>query len=509
MIPRLINVAWAASMRGAEKRFRNALQRPAETQRELLHSIISRNTGTAFGEDHCFDQINSVEDFQRQVPLGDYSDHDPYITSIRHGEQRVLTADTVTHLIPTSGSSSARKLIPHTMDLQGQFDAALGPWVRDMFRRFPGAGKGRAYWSVSPAIPNDEQSAVTIGFQDDTDYLSPIGRLLIRHIFAVPSDVRHITDTEKFWRSTALQLLAVDDLSLISVWHPSYLNCLLDFISTHWDELLEELPRSAVTRLAKTTPDAVHEIWPQLALVSVWADASASLPFARMQERMPRIEFQPKGLLATEGWTSIPYQGQHPLAITSHFFEFIDAAGEPRLCDQLEQGQCYETVLTTAGGLYRYRTGDRVQVTGMLGATPKLKFVGRDSATSDLCGEKLHESHICECLLKVYKETDYYPVDQVLVPKDANAPTKYILLMCGPIPPPDAIEEQLEDALRANPHYALARKLGQLDHVEVAWQPNVFRKLSSTTNSPIGSVKPSVLCFPEALPQLLAASSKQ
>ena len=497
MIPGLINMAWSVSMRRAEKKFQRALRRPGHAQRELLFSLISRNTDTAFGQDYHFDQIKSINDYRQHVPLGDYATHEPYVTRIQNGERHTLTSDAVTHLIPTSGSSGARKLIPHTRSVQTQFDAALGPWVRDMFRRFPGAAKGRAYWSVSPAIPNDEQSGVAIGFQDDTDYLSPIGRILVRHILAVPSDIRHITETDEFWRSTALRLLTANDLSLISVWHPSYLDCLLDVLVTQWDELLDELPSKHANRLRQTKPDAIREIWPQLALVSVWADASAALPFGRIQTRMPGIAFQPKGLLATEGWTTIPYQGQHPLSVNAHFFEFIDETGEPRLCDELVAGQSYEVVISTAGGLYRYRTGDRVMVTGKLKATPTIKFIGRDSATSDLCGEKLHESHVSSCLVIIFGDMGYWPADQVLLPNRTTNPASYQLHVSSPTPPHDTIDARLDSELCKNPHYALCRKLGQLGHAVVKWQSSPLRSSQAGSGTSIGAVKPRLLCHSE------------
>jgi hypothetical protein len=499
MIARGINTAWSMSLRACEARFRQALDRPSETQLLLLRNILEQNRHTAFGSRYGFDRIDSLEAFRAAVPLGDYESHRPCIERIREGEHNVLTAGRVSHLIPTSGSSGPRKLIPHTRALQAQFDAALGPWVRDLFRRFPGAARGRAYWSVSPAIPSDEPSAVPIGFQDDTDYLSPLGRLLVRRILAVPSTVRHLADKDAFWHATALHLLAADDLSLVSVWHPSYLQRLLDEIESRWGALLDQLPRSRAAALRRTKPDALREVWPRLALVSAWAAAAAALPFARLRERLGDIDTQPKGLLASECWTTIPYQGALPLAVTSHVFEFIDDAGRCLGCDALVEGQTYETVVTTAGGLYRYRTGDRVRVTGKLHATPTLAFVGRDRAVSDLCGEKLHEAHVGDCLAELFDATGYRPRDQVLAPADAHAPTRYLLVVAGPSPPPESFADRLDAALCTNPHYALARRLGQLEPARVRWQPQPFRQLGEGGTTALGDVKPTLLVGHDAL----------
>ena len=54
-------------------------------------------------------------------------------------------------------------------------------------------------------------------------------------------------------------------------------------------------------------------------------------------------------------------------------------------------------VLTTGGGLYRYRLQDLVEVTGHTapgGGCPVLRFVGREGHVSDWFGEKLHERHV-------------------------------------------------------------------------------------------------------------------
>ena len=65
----------------------------------------------------------------------------------------------------------------------------------------------------------------------------------------------------------------------------------------------------------------------------------------------------------------LPWIGEEgcPLAVRSHFFEFIDqdfprsaaAADRPtRLGHELEEGREYSLVLTTSGGLYRYLLRD-------------------------------------------------------------------------------------------------------------------------------------------------------
>src|SRR6202007_3158193 len=108
----------------------------------------------------------------RRVPLAEYEALVPWIERIKRGEANVLTQEPVTHLVPTSGSTGARKLIPFTTGLQCEFNAAIGPWLVDLQRQWPGLIGGPAYWSVTPSLKDApvEESAVPIGFDADTAY---------------------------------------------------------------------------------------------------------------------------------------------------------------------------------------------------------------------------------------------------------------------------------------------------------------------------------------------------
>jgi hypothetical protein len=110
----IANSLWTASNVPALIQFRRALNRPTETQMQLLRGYLTRNADTAYGNAHGFGKIKNYEEFSRKVPLADYDDIEPWIARIMRGENRVLTSEPVTRLIPTSGSSGARKLIPFT-----------------------------------------------------------------------------------------------------------------------------------------------------------------------------------------------------------------------------------------------------------------------------------------------------------------------------------------------------------------------------------------------------------
>jgi hypothetical protein len=173
------------------------------------------------------------------------------------------------------------------------------------------------------------------------------------------------------------------------------------------------------------------------------------------------VRVQAKGLLATEAAVTIPWGGEYPLAVTSHFFEFIDEAGGVRRAHEVEPGKRYEVVVTNGGGLWRYRLGDVVECTGRAGATPTLRFLGRAGNVSDLCGEKLSEAFVADVLRQVWNDR---PKFAVLMPRSETAGyTLYIdRVECG---------DRVETLLAGNPHYSWARKVGQLAAVRIRVLP--------------------------------------
>lgn len=519
MIPLLANLGWLASNVGSRRRFLRQLRDPVGTQDERLRSLIAGHAATEFGRAHHFDRIDSAAAFRRQVPLCTYEDLAPAIDRIRRGEPKVLTDDAVTHLVPTSGSSGACKLIPFTATLQREFQAAIGPWVSDLYLSHPRALRGPSYWAISPSPPSDSRadSVVPIGFEDDSQYLGGVRQRLVTAALAVPSGVRTVSDRETFFLLTAVCLLRRENLGVISVWHPSFLLLLLASLQRHWDEVLAVLESGKLpsTRpvsgpllialglkshperarfLRRLGPDRPAAYWPRLSVISCWTQAHAAVAAAEVARRFPGVVIQPKGLLATEGVVSVPFEGTHPLAVGSHVYEFLDDEGRLHPLDQLVEGARYEVVLTTGGGLWRYRLGDRVQVTGRKAATPCLEFVGRAGVVSDRFGEKLAEEFVSGVLAGLVHRSPGPAVFVLLAPESDGTRGHYVLFWQSDHAAPDP--GMVDRLLCENPHYAWCRQLGQLEAVRVIPPgPDAYLRYAERIGSRqrLGELKPPAL----------------
>ncbi|HEX5716778.1 MAG TPA: GH3 auxin-responsive promoter family protein [Thermoanaerobaculia bacterium] len=465
------SLPWLAANLPGHLRFRRSLGRPEAVQRSLLGSYLGANADTAFGRAHGFASVRTAEEYRERVPLLGGDELTPWVDRIAAGEARVLTRSPVRTLEPTSGSSATPKLIPYTPALQREIRRAVAPWIVDLYARRPRLALGTAYWSITPLALDEERPAglVRVGFEEDSAYLGGFWSRLADATLAVPGLVRHLREPDTFRYVTLRHLLLRRDLTVISVWHPSFLLLLLEELSRFWDALVRDVGRS---RLEKLSPDVPARIWPRLGLISCWGDAHAALSLPELARAFPGVEIQPKGLLATEGFVTIPFGGAWPLAVRSHFFEFLsEDGGDPRFAWELDEGRVYSVVLTTGGGLYRYRLEDRVRVEGFVERTPSLRFLGKGGHVSDLRGEKLHESFVAGVLARVFE--GLAPRFAMLAPGEEAG---YVLFLETDTTPA-GLAERLDEELSANPGYRLCRVLGQLAAVRIkTLEPGAFAR---------------------------------
>ena len=513
-------LAWLAANTDGYLRFRSALADPARAQDAVLHRLILRNATTAFGRLHRFGDVRTTEEFRRRVPLTSYPDYEPFLDRIAAGEEGVLTRSRVMVLEPTGGSSSGEKLIPYTRDLQRGFRRAVAPWICDLYLGRPHLACGPAYWSISPVAEWTARPGcrIRVGFEADSEYLGGPLRKIVDSTLAVPAAVRLVHSIRAFRYVTLLFLLRCSELRIVSVWHPSFLSLLLEGLNEHWDDLVQDIDRGTLNppvpiprevarilqaglrpqprrarALGMLGPRDLTRIWPRLGLISCWGDGHAALSMEGIRQRFPGVEIQPKGLVATEAFVTLPFAGRTPVAVRSHFFEFLSGR-RTYLVHELEPGGVYSVVVTTGGGLYRYRLEDRVEVTGFLGRSPCLRFLGKEDHFSDLCGEKLCEVFVATALAEVFRELCFAPRFAMLAPDLAAGRPGYTLYLEDPSDPPALLGQRLQKRLEENPQYRYSAALGQLTPVRIFGIAGdahmVYLKRCDEMGHRLGNVKP-------------------
>lgn len=467
------------------------------SQEEWLIECLKRNAMSHYGRYYRFEEINNIKMYQEHVPMVDYETIEPLIKRMAAGEADVLFQGVPATFEVTGGSTSGGKLIPYSEKIFKDFQSAILPWLYDISQRYGISGKA-AYWSISPALrrATTTDGGIKIGVSD-AEYLGDIASGTFNDSPVVPSWVGELYDVDKWQLATLYWLVQCRELELISVWSPTYLLMLMEVLEERSDELLDLFTKggmidehvlysdgNACERLRNYLVNKESAtLWPQIKLISCWQDGSSRPFFERLKHRFPHASFQPKGLISTEGVVTMPNADGLPLlSPASGFYEFIDVNGDNYLAHELATDKIYEIILTTSGGLYRYRTGDMLQCEGYEKALPILRFVGRKGIVSDMVGEKLNEFFVRNALQSVGGFS-------MLIP-DKRIDPHYILLSDLANTPDKTIE--VETKLMENPQYAYARKIGQLGSLEpliIKDAMLLYIEYKTNTGSRVGDIK--------------------
>jgi hypothetical protein len=507
LLPPLATAAWVTSALPERRRALAALADPRRAQHQLGDEILRLHAESEYLRAHGVRPGEGWERARDSLPPRRYDELAPWIDRIAAGEQGVLTGRSVTAQIdrfePSSGSTAAKKLIPSNPAGRAALARGVSAWIGSLYLRHPRLLGGRAYWSISPAIPTTRTSGgLPVGFQEDSAYLGGLSAWLVDQAQAAPGAVSRLQDLAAWRHATLHFLLAAGDLRLISVWSPSFLSLILDRLRLEWEPALRLLHDGAVVEglrlpaaprraraLGAVAPDAVERIWPKLGLVSCWADGEAAPGARALMARLPGVALQPKGLLATEGLVSWPLGERHVAASRVCVIELLGADGRVSALHELSEGDEGAVVITTAAGLWRVRLGDRVVVTGRVGQTPTLRFLGREDKVVDLRGEKLSDAFVAGVLARLCPDAAF----RLLAP-EGDDPPRFTLFIEGAYAPSPG---ELDAALAENPHYGWCRRLGQLGPAEVArigpGGPEAWVHEAQARGQRLGDIKPAAL----------------
>ena len=464
--------AWATISAAAARERLTLLAALAACERQqprLLQAILSASRDTKFGQQHGFAKLSRIEDYRRAVPVRRDVQYTPWLERVAAGESSVLTASPPVAFESTSGTVHGAKLIPYTAASLDAFRAGVLPWLSQLLERCPRIAEGVAYVAASPVTRRAQSlgCGLPVGLPSDAAYLGAELAPSLAQVITLPPVFE---DLERWRVGTLAHLARREDLTLISVWSPTFLLELLESLPREAAKVCELLRASgdiaAVRRVedALALPDGlVRHLWPKLQAVSMWMDGPSAPYAARVGELLPGVFLDAKGVLATETVLTVRQEKGCVPALTSAVIEFLGADGDAHLAHELTSGARYRAVITTPGGLYRYDLGDVLECESQGTTGPTLRFVGRAGVVSDLVGEKLSDSFVARVLARL-------PSGAALVPSAQPRP-HYELWVDAAAPAHENLAAHVDSLLHDNPQYAYARQLGQLQPLDVVCAP--------------------------------------
>ena len=211
-----------------------------KTQVKILLEILKTNKNTEYLKNfetgsqilNAENEKELIEKFQNKIPVVNYEDIKEFVEKEKVGKSNVLLSDKIKLFELTSGSTSDVKYIPYTEKFLKSYMNGVFAWIYNLYQNNKRLFLGSSYWSVSPILKREAVTSggIRVGIEDDTSYFDKVSAFFLNKLFTVPKEIKNIQNMEDFLLITAVFLLLSENLAMISVWSPSFLMILLDFI---------------------------------------------------------------------------------------------------------------------------------------------------------------------------------------------------------------------------------------------------------------------------------------
>lgn len=421
-----------------------------ERQNKLLLDIINLQKYTEYGKKYNFSQIKSLESFKKIHPLTTYKDYAPILQDVeKTGNYKKLVAEPIVLFQKTPGTDGEEKLIPRTKSFSqnllktaqataGVIEAYLEKKQQKTDRKQYKAltlTNAEELEITASGIPKG--TAISGGIRQNIKYKSV--QKILNFKSASPSLIILISDSKVASYCHLLFGLIETDLTFISVSLGAFnLLAALQLLEEKWTQLVEDIKKGKIdnnlslessirqqlesylapnpqrakilkNEFEKGFDNILARIWPKLSHIQLNTIGESNIfkdKLKRYTKNIP-IFYSIYGL--SEAFIGInlePDKNSSVYAIPpdSALFEFIlISKDKKKLSDtlslsSLSVGDEYEVVVTTIGGLCRYRTGNVIKCVGHYNQTPLIEFKYCKDYLLNIYGEKISENTLFEVL---------------------------------------------------------------------------------------------------------------
>lgn len=352
---------------------------PLEVQDEWRRKLIIQAQNTEFGKQMDFRSISSYDSFQKFIPIQDYESMKPSIERMMMGEQNILWHSEIRWFAKSSGTTSDKsKFIPLSKESMEDCHFKGGKDMLSIYcNNYPEtkifAGKGL---TLGGSHQLNQQSGNT--------YFGDLSAIIMEHL---PMWVEYIRTPDL-------------SIALMSEWEAK-LERIVSNTSEEDVTNLSGVPSWMMILLQRIVElkgvSNILEIWPNLEL---FLHGGVNFtPYRDQYKKMiPSNQMNYLEIYnASEGFFGIQDQrnSEEMLLMLDYgiFYEFIpaDQAEEenPKVMwlDEVQIGVNYAMVITTNGGLWRYKIGDVIAFTSL--SPYRIKIAGRTKHFINTFGEEL------------------------------------------------------------------------------------------------------------------------
>ncbi len=353
------------------------MKHPYEVQDRMLMQLIKKAQATEWGKKYDYAKIRNFEDFRKKVPISTYESLFPYIQRMMKGEQNLIWSSRVTWFSKSSGTTNARsKFIPVPWESLRQTHFRGGKDMLALYiHNHPQTqffrGRGLSIGGTFQANPENSSA-----------YFGDISAVVVQNL---PKWAQAI-------RTPSLKVAMIDDWeekikAMLEITPQQNVTSILG-VPTWTIVLLQRI-------LEKHQAQYIEEVWPNLE-VFIHGAVSFTPYRALFQELAPTIRFM-ETYNASEGFFGLQddLNRDDMLLMLDYgiFYEFIPIAESesenPKTLtlEEVELGKNYVMLISTCGGLWRYKIGDTVKFTSK--HPYRIKITGRTKHFINAFGEEV------------------------------------------------------------------------------------------------------------------------
>ena len=361
-------------------RIQKFIKTPHKIQEAVLRDLIAATKHTFWGKKYGYRQIKSIEDYAKQVPVSSYDDLKPLIQRMMRGERDILWSGQVKWFSKSSGTTSDKsKFIPVT--------------DRNLY-----SNHIRGNWDTMSMLYHNKPDARV--FADKN-------LLLVGSLSQFP----------EYPKTTIGDISAIMTHRMPAVGRPFYSPDFKTGLMSEWEEKIDRtveltkddkdlymiagVPTWNIVLFRKllevTGKEHILEVWPNL---SVYVHGGVG--FAPYKEQfkqfLPKDDFvYTEAYNASEGFfaTRQFLEDDDMLLLLSNgvYYEFLpmeewDKENPIAIpLKEVELGKNYAMLISTNGGLWRYKIGDTVTFTSKY--PYKIKITGRTKQFINAFGEEV------------------------------------------------------------------------------------------------------------------------
>ena len=486
-----------------------------EMAKSSLLPILLANADTEYGQRYGFGSIHKVVDYQKKVPLSDYSMYRPLIKLMtRIGESNLICKEKVvaysSKLCPDGGEFLVPQTAPFVSVYQNVLIEELKAARYSTFLAIESAGESGTIRFNDGALLHSVADTVLAGIRKSDIYNSHARSTENKYgTITAPESVLFKNPGEDLRYAKLLFALADPDVSQIIV--PFTVNILdmVRFLKCMWEMLVEDIAsgrvsevsglaegrRKELSKLLKPSKRRAKElrtifeqgfenvlpkIWKNLDLIISAGSGENAVYSRQIMKYIGSVPLDYGYLGIAEGIigkVSAPGENTYIIMEKDSFLEFLPEDSDKDktfIASELEISKHYEVIISNMAGLYRYRSGIIVEATKIQDGQTYVRYCYDRKDVVTVSGVSINTLSLRQAGKKIDEEAGMITYDYCLF---ANDKKNCFELFLKPEKEGNysakLVQEIAEKELsKVIPSYGRARKAGKIDKIRIHFLPS-------------------------------------